>query len=216
MCSGPLDKIPIASGFAMVVQLDDEEAELDLPLLQPETLAQVIQRAQRDEAARKSRRSVRKGRGPVASTSKAARQASAASFYVPRLPGQTPELQLAPMYSGHLPASYSTAEDIDPATLENDAHLFFLLVKAKHIADKAKLVIWFNGGGEACLFRLGHGRMTPATGPGCSSFDGALLEIGPAMVQGVGKEATLVDNPGKWNEYANVLFIDQPAGTGYR
>lgn len=53
------------------------------------------------------------------------------------------------------------------------------------------------------------------TGPGCSSFDGALLEIGPVSVQGKGKQATLRDNPGKWNEYANVLFVDQPAGTGY-
>lgn len=52
-------------------------------------------------------------------------------------------------------------------------------------------------------------------GPGCSSFDGALLEVGPVSVQGKGKQATLRDNPGKWNEYANVLFVDQPAGTGY-
>jgi carboxypeptidase D len=52
-------------------------------------------------------------------------------------------------------------------------------------------------------------------GPGCSSFDGALLEVGPITVQGKGSQATLRDNPGKWNEYANVLFVDQPAGTGY-
>lgn len=52
-------------------------------------------------------------------------------------------------------------------------------------------------------------------GPGCSSFDGALLEIGPVTVQGKGDQAILRDNPGKWNEYANVLFVDQPAGTGY-
>ena len=30
--------------------------------------------------------------------------------------------------------------------VENDAHLFFLLVKARHIAQREKLVLWFNGG----------------------------------------------------------------------
>ena len=53
-------------------------------------------------------------------------------------------------------------------------------------------------------------------GPGCSSFDGALLELGPVAVHGRGANATLVENPGRWNEYADVLYIDQPAGTGYR
>lgn len=53
-------------------------------------------------------------------------------------------------------------------------------------------------------------------GPGCSSMQGAMLEIGPAFVRGRGPNATLVENPGRWNEYAHVLFIDQPAGTGYR
>lgn len=53
-------------------------------------------------------------------------------------------------------------------------------------------------------------------GPGCSSFDGALLEIGPVTVQGKGSNASLHENPGRWNEYADVLFVDQPAGTGYR
>ena len=56
---------------------------------------------------------------------------------------------------------------------------------------------------------------TLCLGPGCSSFDGALLEIGPVLVNGTGSNARLVKNPGRWNEYANILFIDQPAGTGY-
>lgn len=43
-----------------------------------------------------------------------------------------------------------------------------------------------------------------------------MLEIGPVLVQGRGRNTTLVENPGRWNEYANILFIDQPAGTGYR
>lgn len=69
----------------------------------------------------------------------------------------------------------------------SDAHLFFFLAKAKHIAEKQKLVIWLNGG------------------PGCSSFDGALMEIGPLrMVEG--KKGELFEQEGGWNEYANVMF----------
>lgn len=106
------------------------------------SLARLVQKAQEARFSRLNRRD------PVPSTSNAARQPSAASFYVPRLPGQPPELQLAPIYSGHLPASYLMPGDAD--SQENDAHLFFLLVKAKHVADRAKLVIWFNGGVHVC------------------------------------------------------------------
>lgn len=51
-------------------------------------------------------------------------------------------------------------------------------------------------------------------GPGCSSFDGSLLEIGPLRVAKNEHELEEVDNTA-WNEYANVLFLDQPAGTGF-
>ena len=55
-------------------------------------------------------------------------------------------------------------------------------------------MIWLNGG------------------PGCSSEDGALMEIGPYRVK---DENTLVYNDGAWNEFANVLFVDNPVGTGF-
>lgn len=172
--------------------MDEESAEHDLSGLEAPSLARLVQKAQRRAKWQRQRR------GPVASTSKAAKQPSAASFYVPRLPGQPLDLELSPMYSGHLPASYSIQNTVDPEVLDNDAHLFFLLVKAKHVADKAKLVIWFNGGegGEVWTIRVGRPPVLITAmndiGPGCSSFDGALLEIGPAFVQGTGKNATLV------------------------
>ena len=55
-------------------------------------------------------------------------------------------------------------------------------------------MIWLNGG------------------PGCSSMDGALMEIGPYRVREGGK---LEYNNGSWDEFANLLFVDQPVGTGF-
>jgi carboxypeptidase D len=38
------------------------------------------------------------------------------------------------------------------------------------------------------------------------------MEIGPYRVQ---DEDTLVPNNGSWNEFANLLFVDNPVGTGF-
>lgn len=81
--------------------------------------------------------------------------------------------------------------EVDP---QNNGHLFFWHFQNKHIAQRQRTVIWLNGG------------------PGCSSMDGALMEIGPYRLK---DEKTLVENPGSWNEFANVLFVDQPVGTGF-
>jgi carboxypeptidase D len=87
------------------------------------------------------------------------------------------------MWAGHL--------EITP---EHHGNLFFWLVKNRHIANKQRTVIWLNGG------------------PGCSSMDGALMEIGPYRVN---KDGTLRLQDGSWDEFANVLFVDQPVGTGF-
>lgn len=55
-------------------------------------------------------------------------------------------------------------------------------------------MIWLNGG------------------PGCSSEDGALMEIGPYRLK---DDHTLEYNDGSWNEFANVMFVDNPVGTGF-
>jgi len=77
---------------------------------------------------------------------------------------------------------------------EHNGHLFFWFFENKHIADKSRTVIWLNGG------------------PGCSSEDGALMEIGPYRV---GEGGKLSINDGSWDEFANILFIDNPVGTGF-
>ncbi|KAF9177444.1 Cell death protease, partial [Haplosporangium sp. Z 11] len=73
-----------------------------------------------------------------------------------------------------------------------ESNLFFWLVTNKRIQKSPKLIIWLNGG------------------PGCSSADGYFLESGPLRF--VNK--TLTVNKGGWHEFANVVFLDQPVGTG--
>jgi carboxypeptidase C (cathepsin A) len=43
-------------------------------------------------------------------------------------------------------------------------------------------------------------------------MDGALMEIGPYRLK---DDAHLVYNEGSWDEFANLLFIDNPVGTGF-
>ena len=90
---------------------------------------------------------------------------------------------LLKMYAGHI--------DITP---EHHGNLFFWLYKNKHMADRPRTVLWLNGG------------------PGCSSMDGALMEIGPYRIN---EDGTLRYNEGSWDEFANLLFVDNPVGTGF-
>ncbi|KAK3670525.1 Cell death protease [Recurvomyces mirabilis] len=90
---------------------------------------------------------------------------------------------LLKQYAGHI--------EITP---EHHGNLFFWFYKNRHIANRSRLVIWLNGG------------------PGCSSLDGALMEIGPYRVK---EDGTLTYNEGSWDEFANVLFVDNPVGTGF-
>lgn len=79
--------------------------------------------------------------------------------------------------------------------------LSFLMAKARRNAGKERVIFWFNGG------------------PGCSSFDGSLMEVGPFRTVPASEtttgmvEAKLVE--GGWEEFATVVFVDQPPGTGY-
>ena len=74
--------------------------------------------------------------------------------------------------------------------------MFFWHFQNRHIANRQRTVIWLNGG------------------PGCSSEDGALMEIGPYRVKDA-KGPKLEYNPGSWDEFANVMFVDNPVGTGF-
>jgi carboxypeptidase D len=43
-------------------------------------------------------------------------------------------------------------------------------------------------------------------------MDGALIEAGPYRLR---DNHTLEYNNGSWDEFANLLFVDQPVGTGF-
>lgn len=43
-------------------------------------------------------------------------------------------------------------------------------------------------------------------------MDGALMEIGPYRLK---NKEQLVYNEGSWDEFANLLFVDNPVGTGF-
>ncbi|CDO77361.1 hypothetical protein BN946_scf184787.g10 [Trametes cinnabarina] len=50
-------------------------------------------------------------------------------------------------------------------------------------------------------------------GPGCSSMIGLFQEHGPCQVAADGE--TTVLNPFSWNNLTNIIYIDQPIGTGF-
>jgi carboxypeptidase D len=43
-------------------------------------------------------------------------------------------------------------------------------------------------------------------------MDGALMEIGPYRLK---DKEHLLYNEGSWDEFANLLFVDNPVGTGF-
>lgn len=80
---------------------------------------------------------------------------------------------------------------------ETGRALFYYFAEAdRSKSSKKPLLLWLNGG------------------PGCSSFGyGAMEELGPFRVMSDGK--TLDKNPFAWNNVANVLFLESPAGVGF-
>ncbi|KAL4788087.1 Alpha/Beta hydrolase protein [Aspergillus varians] len=97
-------------------------------------------------------------------------------------------------YSGyvHLPAG--TLNDLG---LDQDypINTFFWFFESRNDPRNAPLSIWINGG------------------PGSSSMIGLMQENGPCRVN-VDSNSTEI-NPWSWNNYANMLYIDQPNQVGF-
>ncbi|KAA0202018.1 hypothetical protein HAZT_HAZT009598 [Hyalella azteca] len=75
----------------------------------------------------------------------------------------------------------------------NMLHYWFIESQNNPATDP--LLLWLNGG------------------PGCSSLDGLLTELGPFTVND--DAATLTQNPFSWNTFANVIYLEAPACVGY-
>ncbi|CUA76570.1 ubiquitin-conjugating enzyme E2 G2 [Rhizoctonia solani] len=75
--------------------------------------------------------------------------------------------------------------------ISKDKHLFF---ESRNNPQNAPLSTWLSGG------------------PGGSSILGLLFENGPCTI--VSANSTRW-NPYSWNEVSNMIYLDQPAGTGY-
>jgi carboxypeptidase D len=67
---------------------------------------------------------------------------AASAFFTPTVPG-LPSGQAVSLASGYLPARPPKAGSTEP---QDDAHLYFVLERARHLASKKRLIIWFNGG----------------------------------------------------------------------
>lgn len=79
---------------------------------------------------------------------------------------------------------------------EHGRELFYYFVESPYEAASKPLLLWLNGG------------------PGCSSLGyGAMTELGPFRVNPDGK--TLSRNKHAWNNLANVIFLESPAGVGF-
>ncbi|KAL1523449.1 hypothetical protein AB1Y20_018389 [Prymnesium parvum] len=78
-------------------------------------------------------------------------------------------------------------------TVNRTRHLFYWFFESRGNPATDPFILWMTGG------------------PGCSGMLALLVENGPYHV-GAGGSLTL--NPYSWNEKANILFIDQPVGTG--
>ncbi|KAK1298786.1 Serine carboxypeptidase-like 27 [Acorus calamus] len=101
------------------------------------------------------------------------------------LPGQPPNVGFS-QYSGYVTVDH----------LAGRALFYWLAEAPTHRASTSPLVLWLTGG------------------PGCSSVAyGASEEIGPFHIHPDG--ATLFLNPHAWNNAANLLFLESPAGVGF-
>eukprot|EP00743_Colponemidia_sp_Colp-15_P001425 GILK01001563.1.p1 GENE.GILK01001563.1~~GILK01001563.1.p1 ORF type:complete len:459 (-),score=65.39 GILK01001563.1:173-1549(-) len=72
--------------------------------------------------------------------------------------------------------------------------MFFWLMHSRQDKTQDPLVLWLTGG------------------PGCSSEIAIFHENGPFTLAADG---SFVPNPFSWNNFGNVLFMDQPLGTGF-
>ncbi|GAB2268093.1 hypothetical protein Dimus_003071 [Dionaea muscipula] len=103
-----------------------------------------------------------------------------------------------PGFSGDLPFKLETGY-IGVGDIE-EVQLFYYFIESERDPVIDPLLLWLAGG------------------PGCSGLSSLLFDIGPLKINTEaynGSLPSIVLNPHSWTKVANVLFIDQPVGTGF-
>jgi len=83
---------------------------------------------------------------------------------------------------------------------EEEVQLFYYFIKSEKNPEEDPLLLWLSGG------------------PGCSSLTGLLFENGPVALKFEvynGSVPSLVSTTYSWTKMANIIFLDQPVGSGF-
>ena len=93
------------------------------------------------------------------------------------------------------------SEDYEPKFSDFHNHIYFLMAESRSDPANDPLVIWLQGG------------------PGCSSMLGMFTENGPYNFRynrdKIKDPFEFESNEFSWNNEANVMYVDQPLGTGF-
>jgi len=89
---------------------------------------------------------------------------------------------------------YSGYITVNGSQQDSGTHLFYWFFESRKDPKNDPVVIWLTGG------------------PGCSSLTALFFENGPYVIDDNGN---LKLNPYSWNEVSNIMWIDQPVGTGF-
>eukprot|EP00029_Vermamoeba_vermiformis_P013256 TRINITY_DN8172_c0_g1_i1.p2 TRINITY_DN8172_c0_g1~~TRINITY_DN8172_c0_g1_i1.p2 ORF type:complete len:436 (-),score=163.13 TRINITY_DN8172_c0_g1_i1:69-1376(-) len=89
---------------------------------------------------------------------------------------------------------YSGYIAVNGTLTDSGTHIFYWFFEARNNPKTAPLVLWLTGG------------------PGCSSQLALFYENGPYKMD---QNMTVTTNPYSWNNYANIMYVDQPVGTGF-
>ncbi|KAJ4876732.1 Serine carboxypeptidase-like 16 [Raphanus sativus] len=82
----------------------------------------------------------------------------------------------------------------------DEEQFFYYFIKSERNPKEDPLLIWLAGG------------------PGCSSISGLVLENGPlafSIESDSGNTPSLVSTTYSWTKVANIIYLDQPVGTGF-
>ncbi|KAH0917852.1 hypothetical protein HID58_025512 [Brassica napus] len=107
-------------------------------------------------------------------------------------------IKYLPGFEGPLPFQLETGY-IGVGEVEED-QMFYYFIKSERNPEEDPLLVWLTGG------------------PGCSSFSGLVYENGPLAFKVEaydGSIPTLVSTTYSWTKVANIIYLDQPVGTGF-